>query len=95
MSTESDFALPKGREARENRHFMECSNHWQKWTLPRKWGSVRKVARPNRQDMSPPAGPSAPTNGRGTDFRLPATFSSGTGSVLSPRAATITPNFPR
>ena len=30
----------------------------------------------------------------GTDFRLPATLSSGTGSVPSPRAATITPNFP-
>jgi len=30
----------------------------------------------------------------GTDFRLPATLCSGTGFVLSPRAATISPNFP-
>jgi hypothetical protein len=30
----------------------------------------------------------------GTDFRLPATLSRSTGSVASPRAATITPNFP-
>ncbi len=56
-------------------------------TVPRRWqGSPRQV--PTRRALSTQGWSS------GTVLSLPATFSRGTGSVPSPRAATITPKTP-